>query len=198
MHRLCFPPLSSSHGSLPAPLVRLTSFRGPALPETPSTEHICRSFAATNVSVRHLHRLHRAINDTRTYKTFMTSVSGRFSFEHTRASSQSTGLNRAGPMGRWRGIARPAEKSVRTPSQPAFRPSMGKLLPHTEPEAGALVPNFSARLAPSAGAVRNGRNGGNGSHAKSTNRTDLWTALLHSQTQAQAQRRRQRRFDLKH
>jgi hypothetical protein len=29
--------------------------------------------------------------------------------------------------------------------------------------------------------LRNGRNGGNGSHAKSTNWTDLRTALLHSQ-----------------
>ena len=62
--------------------------------------------------------------------------------DHARASTRkSTGLRRAGPMGRWRDIARSAEKSVRTPSQPAFRPSMGKVLPHAEPEAGALVPN---------------------------------------------------------
>jgi hypothetical protein len=58
-----------------------------------------------------------------------------------RASSQSTGLIRAGPMSRWRDIARSAEKSVRTPSQPAFRPSIGSLAPYAEPEAGALVPN---------------------------------------------------------
>jgi hypothetical protein len=37
--------------------------------------------------------------------------------------------------------ARLAVKPVRTPSQPAFRPSMEKLLPHAEPEAGALVSN---------------------------------------------------------
>jgi hypothetical protein len=58
-----------------------------------------------------------------------------------RASSQSTGLNRAGPMSRWRGIARPSEKSVRTPSQPAFRPSIERLPLYAESEAGALVPN---------------------------------------------------------
>ena len=52
------------------------------------------------------------------------------------------------------------------------------------------TPDLSARLAvsrqPSHGCrprleLRNGRNGGNGPHAKSTNRTDLRTALLHSQ-----------------
>ena len=58
-----------------------------------------------------------------------------------RASSQSTGLIRAGPMSRWRDTARSAEKSVRTPSQPAFRPSIETLCLYAEPEAGALVPN---------------------------------------------------------
>ena len=52
------------------------------------------------------------------------------------------------------------------------------------------TPDLSAGLAlsrqPSHGRrprleLRNGRNGGNGPHAKSTNRTDLRTALLHSQ-----------------
>ena len=66
-----------------------------------------------------------------------------------RASSQSTdGLIRAGPMGRWRDAARLALKSVRTPSQPAFRPSMGGLPPHAEPEAGALVPNTRFKRTP--------------------------------------------------
>ena len=117
------------------------------------------------------------------------------SLVHGGASSQSTGLNRAGPMSRWRGSARLALKSVRTPSQPAFRPSMGQILPHAEPEAGALVPNTRFKRTPCAVPpavtwahghrprleLRNGRNGGNGPHAKSTNRTDLRTALLHSQ-----------------
>ena len=52
------------------------------------------------------------------------------------------------------------------------------------------TPDFAAGLAPSRQPshgrrprleLRNGRNGGNGPHAKSTNRTDLRTALLHSQ-----------------
>ena len=52
------------------------------------------------------------------------------------------------------------------------------------------TPDLSARLAPSRQPshgrrprleLRHGRNGGNGPHAKSTNRTDLRTALLHSQ-----------------
>ena len=39
------------------------------------------------------------------------------------------------------GRRRLALKLVRTPSQPAFRPSMEGLPLHVEPEAGALVPN---------------------------------------------------------
>ena len=88
--------------------------------------------------------------------------------------------------------ARLAVKPVRTPSQPAFRPSMRQILPHAEPEAGALVPITRFKRTPCDAPpavtwrrprleLRNGRNGGNGPHAKSTNRTDLRTALLHSQ-----------------
>ena len=44
-------------------------------------------------------------------------------------------------MSRWRDSARLALKSVRTPSQPAFRPSIESLALYAEPEAGALVPN---------------------------------------------------------
>ena len=44
-------------------------------------------------------------------------------------------------VGRWRDGARLAVKSVRTPSQPAFRPSIESLALYAEPEAGALVPN---------------------------------------------------------
>ena len=43
---------------------------------------------------------------------------------------------------------RPAEKSVRTPSQPAFRPSIEKILLYAEPEAGALVPNTRFKRTP--------------------------------------------------
>ena len=53
-------------------------------------------------------------------------------------------------MGRWRDGARLALKSVRTPSQPAFRPSMGGLPLHAEPEAGALVPNTRFKHTPCA------------------------------------------------
>ena len=69
---------------------------------------------------------------------------------------------------------------------------MGQILLHAEPEAGALVPNTRFKRTPCGVPpavtwrrprleLRNGRNGGNGPHAKSTNRTDLRTALLHSQ-----------------
>ena len=44
-------------------------------------------------------------------------------------------------LGRWRGGARRAEKSVGRPSKPAFRPSMGTPCPHAEPEAGVLMLN---------------------------------------------------------
>ena len=83
----------------------------------------------------------------------MTTISAQLSSRtgrsaHNRASSQSTGLIRAGPMGRWRDSARSAEKSVRTPSQPAFRPSIESLALYAEPEAGALVPNTRFKRTP--------------------------------------------------
>ena len=109
---------------------------------------------------------------------------------------------------RLRDRARLAIKSVRTPSQPAFRPSMGGLSLHAEPEAGALVPNTNTRFTARLAASRQPSHGLPSAGAEKWEKWRKWLACqkyevgrtcgLHCcirKTQTQAQRRRQR-FDL--